>query len=500
MNEFLRQLPRARKLLFAGSGISTHLGIPSWTELWREVGQSLSKRDRATLATRLGAPSPDLYSVADELVACLGRDQVEGTAVSIIGSRQARILSDASISGWTGLLKKLNVSGVVTTNWDTLLSELSGFPALIWPQDADAFWRALQDNTPFVLYLHGNVESRPLVMTRSDCERVAKTMASDDRHGDLSSAISIHYVVVIGCGFPDDHLRHVFSLAGKCAGRSGQVIVVLRQDEFSERGDFDWMPDTPTTIRFHSYDDFHEALVQLAAYCDPSSSLVLVPTVTTVEDFREIVVGQPYDFETASAMRHAYREAANVQTLLELTAQFVAESPPSDHQAQGLAATMLSTLADRWNPASTLIAKLEEMCQDAIRQGDTDQIGVVEPLAFAVARKGLTSAHAHHLRALVVNRDWRSADVARSWDYYGRSDTQINAIQRHVRDPFRTGVLKANDITRLLGLLSSEPESVRPSLEDLVRTSLQVLKQGGEDSLVERVIADIARVRRSRAA
>jgi len=445
------------------------------------------------LARMLAEPSPDLYAVADFLVREIGRDRVEGRVVSIVQARQAQILRDTSAAGWSSLLRKLNVCGVITTNWDTILSELLPFPALVWPRDAAAFVQALQNNDPFVLYLHGNVETRPLVITSSDCDRVAATIASDEHHVGIAGAFSVHYVMVVGYGFPDAHIRHVFSLAAKCAGRSGQIVVVLRQDEFARRGDFEWMPDNPTAIRFRTYDNFRDALVELASYCEPSSYLALVPTVTTVDGLREVLVGQLYDFQTAWGLRGAYRKAEDVPALLNLTARFVAEAPPSDRKAQGLAATMLSTLADRWNPPRALVRKLDEMCRYAIGQRDTGHIAVVEPLVFSLAQKGRTSTYADHLRALVEDRRWRSADVVRSWDYYGRADTQINAIERHLQDPYRAGITKANDTTRLLSLLFTEPKFMQPCVERLIGTSLQVLKQAGEDSLVKKVMAEFAR-------
>ena len=108
--------------------------------------------------------------------------------------------------------------------------------------------------------------------------------------------------------------------------------------------------------------------------------------------------------------------------------------------------------------------------------------------------------HRRVLERLINDSHWREADVARNRQYYGTAGVRIAAIIRHWHDPFRHGLLRANDVSRLIDLLfSSDNTLARPitrgTLVGLLDQNASVLAQCGEAALARRVKEMVAALR-----
>jgi hypothetical protein len=113
-------------------------------------------------------------------------------------------------------------------------------------------------------------------------------------------------------------------------------------------------------------------------------------------------------------------------------------------------------------------------------------------LSFALATKGRTDIHSKVLERLVDNPQWRAADASRVREYYGTLGVQIAATVRHWQDGFREGILRANDVPRLMEiLLSGELKPRRPrafdQLVDLLAEEARLLGRYQETRLARRV-------------
>jgi hypothetical protein len=136
---------------------------------------------------------------------------------------------------------------------------------------------------------------------------------------------------------------------------------------------------------------------------------------------------------------------------------------------------------------------MEDLCKKAIMSNDWSQVAAVEPLAFAISGIGHPSTHRNVLERLISSSSWRDADTTRVQMYYGNIGNEIAAIIRHWNDPFREGLLKVNDIGRLIDLLMSNNQILRsdqgrPTLLKLLQDHVVYLKNSGEQHLAKVVI------------
>ncbi|MFH1941570.1 MAG: hypothetical protein ABIL68_05655, partial [bacterium] len=147
---------------------------------------------------------------------------------------------------------------------------------------------------------------------------------------------------------------------------------------------------------------------------------------------------------------------------------------------------------DLWEPTTPVLEKLKQLCDSAIREGDWTQVASVEPLAFALGAKGHPDIHKQIIERLVEDRHWREADAFRIKKYYGSVGVEIAAIVRHWHDPIRQGLLRANDVARLVDLLLSADNILaspfaQRTIIDLLDQHASVLIECGERTLAMRI-------------
>jgi hypothetical protein len=176
--------------------------------------------------------------------------------------------------------------------------------------------------------------------------------------------------------------------------------------------------------------------------------------------------------------------------VLDLASEVIIGSWESHPSVAGILATLLSLNIDLWQPSSAVMSKLQDMCAKAINLDDWTQVAAIEPLAFAISGKGHPTVHRNVLERLISSAHWRDADAVRTRQYYGTIGNEIASIFRHWNDQFRTGLLKANDVARLIDVLLSSNEVLqagpgRRSLLNLLENHALVLRDAGETQLAQ---------------
>ncbi len=225
---------------------------------------------------------------------------------------------------------------------------------------------------------------------------------------------------------------------------------------------------------------------------DQSAKLVEFPFVTTTYKLFELIEGQSYVFGTITSLRDLLRAGEEPSRVVDLTAEVVAEVWSEHPNVAGILATLLSNNLDLWQPSDKLIVELRQLCESVIDADDWTRVAQVEPLAFALGAKGAADVHAKLLERLITNRKWRKADVNRVRAYYGTVGNEIASIVRHWRDPFRQGLLRANDVARLMDLLLSADVTFSPpagpALLKLLAQHAQVLAKHGQEDSAHKVV------------
>ncbi|MEU3914442.1 SIR2 family protein [Streptomyces sp. NPDC029721] len=391
------------------------------------------------------------------------------------------------LTRWGQIFRKINPEGVVTTNWDTLLEKvIPGARKCTWPDDIEILLDCLRAHSKFILHLHGDVDSGNIVVTSRDCKIAESTLSR--RKPLLADLMSFHVMLVIGYGFPDRHILNAFNRAINRAGKSFRTVYVLDKID-SERK----TPKGAKVIRYPDHDTFPQFLNQLASDLDPAPALYQLSEPRTTDELYGIISAQRYDWKTLDTACRRLSQSPQRVGALESIAGLLMDNPQGPHS--GILATILSKMPEFWDPAPGVSRSLAQWAAGAIRDGNTDQVGVIEPLSAALFLKGEPGPHRDYLRAAIDSQSWRNADSERVHDYYDcHINVQVDAIERHMADQRRTGALHANDVTRLLTLLESDSRlsHLVPPLND----AIHALRLSGDRQSAEKVQADLEALKR----
>lgn len=221
---------------------------------------------------------------------------------------------------------------------------------------------------------------------------------------------------------------------------------------------------------------------------DGSAVLIELPYADTADKLVEIIAPQEYTFETTSSVRTIVRATSRGKRLLELVPEVIIGAWDIHPNVAGILATLLSASLATWEPKSSLLSKLEQLCSRAITSDEWPRVALVEPVAFAVAAKGHPDPQRQVLRRLVNPTKWRKQDAARQKKYYGSVGAEIAAVIRHWDHHYRTGLLRAHDVGRLMDLMFSESlllksPDAKSRLIRLLEAHAQVLADNGEREL-----------------
>jgi hypothetical protein len=231
---------------------------------------------------------------------------------------------------------------------------------------------------------------------------------------------------------------------------------------------------------------------QATGYKDESNLLLEFPYVQTQQRLVEIISPQPYTFATASTL-HTYIVASpSGNRVLDLVPEVIIALWDVRPDVAGILATLLCNTINLWHPTGAVLEKLGDLCRSALSSDDWSRVASTEPLAFAIAAQGDVETHKLMLERIVSSGHWRTRDVTRVREYYGTTGVELGAILRHWQDPLRKGILRANDVGRLMDLMLSNGSllQVSPVKDDLLKLLLEhglVLKDHGMDSIAKTV-------------
>ncbi len=238
-------------------------------------------------------------------------------------------------------------------------------------------------------------------------------------------------------------------------------------------------------------------IADLAPVTSVHARLIELSVTKNENELYEIISGQSYVYSTTSEARDEIAAHRTPETVLDWTAEILVDCwGDGEAELLGICGVLLSSF-ELWNPPTSVLDEVENLCVREIKERDHMLIGVVEPLAFALAAKGRPVPHRAFLTAIVAEEHWREAEHARSRRYYGSDSRKALAVSRHMRDPLRAGLLRANDVGRLMGLLTRPtPDLARPRaralLRGLLRESVLELQRAGEFDLVKEATSYLA--------
>ncbi|MCU1091974.1 SIR2 family protein [Stenotrophomonas maltophilia] len=196
-------------VLFAGAGVSTHGGMPTWNSLLRKMAEPLK------------AANPDIHAVIERAIS---KSQLTAAAAYLKAcpdvtdgdkARHLRAALDTTLGRPEELvpLIKLPFRSALTTNFDRLLHDAYAIAHRSAPHDyrygdqslANAIW----SDQFHVTRIHGAMESYESVVLSDDDFRIL--MQSSTYFDLLSNNFTQRNVLFVGFSFYDPAIRHVMT-------------------------------------------------------------------------------------------------------------------------------------------------------------------------------------------------------------------------------------------------------------------------------------------------
>jgi hypothetical protein len=203
---------------FVGGGLSMPMGFPSWggflTGLAGECGKSVE------VAALLGDGK---YEEAAETVEVgLGGTIFNARVRHTFGERKSK---ECNLQGAVLALPDLAGGAVVTTNFDRVLERVfseagSTFEHVAWGSQVDSMRRAIAENKPFLLKIHGDGEERSgRVLTKREYEAHYASRDPDGLRAQLGRVFQGRTLLFLGCSLGKDRTMDVlFELLGQASG------------------------------------------------------------------------------------------------------------------------------------------------------------------------------------------------------------------------------------------------------------------------------------------
>ena len=184
--ELAQALAKKNCVIFIGRDFNPLVGLPSWTDLLKELVQEAEEQDPTYGWGDLKNSVSDELSASrleELLVSRLPRESL----ISII----RRVFSQPYPPLPTGfrVIKQLPFAGAITTSFDDVLERTlrREEPSILTPADSDAFSRILRQNQFFLLKLNGSI-TRPDTLTLGDFEH-RRTISENPEFSKFVSSI-----------------------------------------------------------------------------------------------------------------------------------------------------------------------------------------------------------------------------------------------------------------------------------------------------------------------
>jgi SIR2-like domain len=268
---------------FIGAGFTKPIGMP----LWRPLLSTLIAKLRADAKSQ---GSPQRLETLDYAENCITEGQLPRAASAIriadpggrvnqylaelfdskrhFHNKPAKDAGKGEMQARLSALVSLPWAGVITTNYDTLVSDhfLQHGPGArnVCYDPTDNLGQALKSSDrPFVVHLHGNIRSGGLVLTEGDYDR--GYLASSPLQGFLSALFLRYTLVFIGTQVEDRfveirrQLQHLFPHKDKTL--SPEYVLLPTTDR--QRGEYLTSTGGFTVHYYANATKDHEGLVPL---------------------------------------------------------------------------------------------------------------------------------------------------------------------------------------------------------------------------------------------
>jgi hypothetical protein len=182
-------------IAFIGSGPSCHAGVPSWADLLRRIAAEVNAHEEVEHYIQKGK----FLEVAQFLAELRSETDIKERVAKQI-KRATRAPSPIH-----ELIVRLPFAGIITTNYDLLLTAADKSRRFNLPITHKSTGLREQLHQHFILHLHGHVnEPETIVLTRQGYDEIKLENARVRRF--LSTIFQSFVVLFIGFGFADDHV------------------------------------------------------------------------------------------------------------------------------------------------------------------------------------------------------------------------------------------------------------------------------------------------------
>jgi len=183
---------------FVGSGPSCDAGLPSWSDLLHRVAAEIGLDHEIESPLRRG----ELLAVATYLARQRSEKDIQERIAKQI-KRAARGPSTIH-----KLIVKLPFAGIITTNYDLLLTEADSSRNFTLPITYLNSSLRSKFREPFLLHLHGHIDDpASIIITRQGYDDIQ--LKGNQVRQFLSSVFQARSVLFVGFGFADDHIDNL---------------------------------------------------------------------------------------------------------------------------------------------------------------------------------------------------------------------------------------------------------------------------------------------------
>ncbi|MEN6536591.1 MAG: tetratricopeptide repeat protein [Bryobacteraceae bacterium] len=215
---------------FVGAGLSIHMGFPSWTAFLIQLGVESGISAQVAKLVTAGAYEEAANVVEDALGPSIFHRRVSQTF------GQAKSYA-CDLNGAVKVLPELMPGPVVTTNFDRVIERVfeeadMPFEYVSWGAQVDQMRRAIQENRPFLLKLHGDGEDRSArVLTKVEYERHYGSDDPNSLRAQLRRALQGRTFLFMGCSLGADRTMTVLEEAIQQASGIEHFAIIERPAE-----------------------------------------------------------------------------------------------------------------------------------------------------------------------------------------------------------------------------------------------------------------------------
>lgn len=190
-------------LPFVGAGLSMPMGFPSWGEFLGNLSQECGKESEVAALLLDGQYEEAAETVESGLGAAIFNRRV----MHAFGERRS---SSCELHGAVLAIPKLANGAVVTTNFDRVLERVfaeagSPFAHVVWGAQVDSIQKAVADNMPYLIKIHGDAEERSArILTKSEYDAHYGPIDRTGLRAQLGRIFQGRTILFLGCSLAKD--------------------------------------------------------------------------------------------------------------------------------------------------------------------------------------------------------------------------------------------------------------------------------------------------------